>query len=109
MNPLRYLGFGGVVGVFFVMILAAVGIYVYFNRKELATAINPVDPNNLANKGVTAVVSDLTGRDETLGGWFYDLIHSSPNPQPGDLPSKYTDIYTQPPTPDNSFDIRVPL
>lgn len=75
MNFLRLFGFSGVVGAAFVVLLAGVGIYVYFKREEIGTAINPVDPNNLANRGVTAVVSNVTGRDETLGGWIYDLFH----------------------------------
>lgn len=88
MNPLRLLGFSGVLGAAFVVLLAGIGIYVFFKRDEIGTAINPVDPNNLANRGVNAVVSDVTGRDETLGGWIYDLFHPAvadalkSNPQP---------------------------
>lgn len=74
----------GVIGLAVVALLAVVGIYVFFNKKEIVAAINPADPNNLANKSVNATISAATGRDETLGGWFYDLIHSNPV----DLPAK---------------------
>lgn len=74
----------GVLGLAFLVLLAVVGIYVFFNKKELIASVNPIDPNNLANKSVNATVSAATGRDETLGGWFYDLLHSNPV----DLPAK---------------------
>lgn len=41
-------------------------------------AINPLNPNNAPASAVNAVVSQVTGRDETLGGWIYDLTHSDP-------------------------------
>lgn len=40
--------------------------------------VNPASDENLAYQGTNAVVSAATGRDETLGGWFYDLTHPDP-------------------------------
>lgn len=41
-----------------------------------ATAINPVNPDNVINRGVNAVGTTLS-RDPywTLGGWLYDITH----------------------------------
>jgi hypothetical protein len=52
------------------------------------TAINPLNPDNLAYSGVNAVggalVTDPAGPGKnadgswTLGGWIYDVTHSNP-------------------------------
>lgn len=38
--------------------------------KDAANAVNPLNNNNVFAQGANAVTSSLTGRDETLGGWF---------------------------------------
>lgn len=65
----------GVLGIFAVFVVIAAGIYAYTKRTAIISAVNPVDPNNMANRAVTNVVSAVTGRDETLGGWLYDFTH----------------------------------
>lgn len=36
----------------------------------VGAAVNPLNSENIVNQGVTGAVSELTGRDETLGGWL---------------------------------------
>lgn len=73
--PSINLGFGGVFGIAAVLALAVFGVYLYTKRNAIVSAVNPLDSNNLANQAVNSIVSNATGRDETLGGWFYDLTH----------------------------------
>ena len=44
-------------------------------------ALNPTSDQNLAYRGAGAVVSSIVGREETLGGWIYDLTHGTPTEQ----------------------------
>ena len=57
-------------------------VYAYKKAKSAIPAtleyINPTSPNNIANQATNGVVSAVTGRDETLGGWIYDLTHADP-------------------------------
>jgi hypothetical protein len=46
--------------------------------RELGQAVNPFNPDNVVATGVNTVVSAATGRDETLGGWLYDVTHADP-------------------------------
>ncbi len=46
--------------------------------KATANAVNPLNPENVFSSAANAVVSATTGRDETLGGWLYDLTHADP-------------------------------
>jgi len=47
--------------------------------KEIITKdLNPASSENIVNKAVTSAVSGLTGKDETLGGWLYDITHDDP-------------------------------
>ncbi len=42
-------------------------------------AVNPLSTNNLAYTGANAVVQSVTGqKDQTLGGWIYDLFNEDP-------------------------------
>lgn len=43
-----------------------------------AAHLAPWNPDNPAAVAVNAGVSAATGRDETLGGWLYDLTHADP-------------------------------
>lgn len=45
-------------------------------KKVVTTTLNPASSENAVNQGVTSVVSAATGREETLGGWFYELVHA---------------------------------
>jgi len=40
----------------------------------VGAALNPLDSENVFNQGVTGVVSQVTGREETLGGWLAELF-----------------------------------
>jgi len=37
-------------------------------------AVNPLNPENIFNQGASGVVTVLTGREETLGGWLAELF-----------------------------------
>jgi hypothetical protein len=73
--PTISLTFGGIFGIAAVIALAVFGIYLYNKRNTIVSAINPTDANNLANQAVNSIVSQATGKDETLGGWLYDMTH----------------------------------
>lgn len=49
---------------------------------DAAWSFSPTNPNNAFAAGVNAGVSAATGRDETLGGWLYDLTHRDPMKDP---------------------------
>lgn len=72
-----------------IVTLAMVALLAYLFIKSEAKAaavavgeaVNPVSPNNLAYKGVTAMGTVFTGnKDFTLGGWIYDLTHDEYDP-----------------------------
>ena len=47
--------------------------------KAVGTAVNPADPQNIVNRGVTAIGTAVTGDSGwTLGGWIYDITHADP-------------------------------
>lgn len=46
--------------------------------KTTANAVNPLNRDNVFTSAANAVVTATTGRDETLGGWLYDLTHPDP-------------------------------
>lgn len=44
--------------------------------KQVAQKVNPVNPSNVVNSGVTAVGTAVTGDQSwSLGGWVYDVFH----------------------------------
>lgn len=43
-----------------------------------AGSFNPGSTNNVAYQGVNAVVTEVVGYEESLGGWLYDLTHPDP-------------------------------
>jgi hypothetical protein len=45
------------------------------SASAIGGAINPLSDQNVAYRGANAVVSNVTGRDETVGGWLYDWTH----------------------------------
>jgi hypothetical protein len=59
------------------------GFAIYYTTKKanetivtVGNAINPVNQDNIFNRGVNSVVQNLTGDDnQTLGGWIYDITH----------------------------------
>ncbi len=69
--------------------VAAVGVVgavgVWYTKRQAAKALevvgdalNPVSQTNIFNRGVNAVVQNLTGdKNQTLGGWIYDITHDS--------------------------------
>jgi hypothetical protein len=40
----------------------------------VGAAVNPLNRENIFNQGAGGVVSVLTGREETLGGWLAELF-----------------------------------
>jgi ribosomal protein L10 len=40
----------------------------------VGAAVNPLNPENVFNQAAGAVVTQLTGREETLGGWLAEMI-----------------------------------
>lgn len=73
--PAINLGFTGILGIAAVLGLVALGIFAYFKRDQIISAINPLDKENLANKAATALVTETTGREETLGGLFAEWFN----------------------------------
>jgi hypothetical protein len=51
--------------------------------------VNPLNPENIFNQGATGIVSELTGREETLGGWLADLLDPATR--------RVNDLYRTPP------------
>lgn len=56
------------------------GIYAYHRLKAdagaVASAVNPVDPNNVFNTGANSVLQTITGdKDATWGSKIYDWLH----------------------------------
>ena len=69
----------GVVGA--VAIVGVVGVW--YAKKQASEAVetvgdalNPISQTNIFNRGVNAVVQNLTGdKNQTLGGLIYDVTH----------------------------------
>lgn len=68
--------------------LAIVGLTLFFKRQakqaveeatevvgDAAQAVNPVNPGNIFNSGVNAVVSAIAGEETTLGGVLFDVLN----------------------------------
>jgi hypothetical protein len=49
-------------------------------------AVNPLNNGNVFATGANNVVSTVTGRPETLGGWLYSATHADPMAQPAPPP-----------------------
>ena len=69
-------------------ILAVAGlgalVLLYLRYKDavvhvVTTTLNPASSENIVNQGVTSAVTAAVGREETLGGWFYELTHGAPS------------------------------
>lgn len=62
-------------------VVGGVGIWYAKNQAAKAAetvgdALNPVSKTNIFNRGVNAVVQSLTGdKNQTLGGWVYDITN----------------------------------
>ena len=56
-------------GVGLVLILAAA-----WAARRALPVLNPLNPENIVNRGVTGIVTELTGRPETLGGWLAEMF-----------------------------------
>jgi hypothetical protein len=48
-------------------------------KKVVTTTLNPASSENAVNQGVSSIVTAATGRDESLGGWLYEVTHSVPS------------------------------
>ncbi len=47
--------------------------------KDAATAVNPMNPDNVINGGFNRITQWMTGDENfTLGGWLYDVTHDDP-------------------------------
>ena len=69
------------------LVLAGVGVFFY--RKIAAGiaagAINPANPDNIVNQGVTSIVQDVTGdKNQTLGGAIFDFFNPEAGLAPGE-------------------------
>jgi len=60
-------------GVGLVLVVGAVWAARYA-LPALGQAVNPLNQENIFNQGATGVVTVLTGREETLGGWLAELF-----------------------------------
>ncbi len=73
----------GVAAIYFFgrKLLNAAGSGISSAASAVGTAINPVDPNNLAYRGVNGVGASISGDNSwSLGGWIYDLTHPAYDP-----------------------------
>ena len=74
--------------------LAGLGyLWLRYGNTLVTKTLNPASAENIVNEGVTAAVTEVTGRPETLGGWLYDLTHPSVNP-PAAPPVENPDVIT---------------
>lgn len=46
---------------------------------QAAQAVNPLNPNNVFAGAANSAASTLSGQPNTLGGWIYDLTHTTPS------------------------------
>lgn len=73
-----------------VLAIGVVGaIAIYYAKKQtgealtsVGDAVNPVNSDNIFNRGVNNVVGILTGdENQTLGGWLYNVINGTQEEQ----------------------------
>jgi hypothetical protein len=69
--------------------LLVAGVGVFFYRKiaagVAAGAINPANPDNIVNQGVTSIVQEATGdKNQTLGGLIFDWLNPDAGLAPGE-------------------------
>ncbi|MEO6624459.1 MAG: hypothetical protein ABIN37_06470 [Burkholderiaceae bacterium] len=69
--------------------IASAGADLYAKAGDAAWAVTPWNNNNLAARAANGVVSAVTGREETLGGWLYSATHADPFASPV-VPPEYT-------------------
>ena len=63
---------------FWLAIAAGVGLLYYLAKKELgaaATAVNPLNPNNVFNTGATSLYQGITGSQGSIGTDIYNALH----------------------------------
>lgn len=53
----------------------ALAYVVYRTGSKVATALNPMDSNNVINQGVTGFYQAVTGSTGSIGTDFYDATH----------------------------------
>lgn len=62
-----------------VIVLAVIIVFLYFFLKNkiaaVGTAVNPVNPNNIINRGFHSVYNVLTDGQGSLGTDIYDFFH----------------------------------
>lgn len=63
-------------GVGLVLVLGA-ALAARYVLPAAARAVNPLNRENIFNQAAGGVVSNLTGREETLGGWLAELLDPS--------------------------------
>lgn len=68
----------GVLAVAGLAVAGYIGWRVVRAAPAVGAAINPLNHDNIFATAGNSVVSALTGRDESLGGWFFDVTHSDP-------------------------------
>ena len=74
-------GLGLGVALVAVIVAGGAGWWFYHNRK----LFDPTQAGNLADSGANSVVAALTGdRNQTVGGWFFDIFNSSAGLAPGE-------------------------
>ena len=66
----------------FIVLLGAGGLLAYYLIKKGAAAINPLNPNNVANTSFNALYQGVTGSQGSLGTDLYNTLNPY-NPNSG--------------------------
>lgn len=67
-----------------ILAIGAVGIagaVLYFGARKVGAAVNPANPDNVVNRGVSAIGAAVTGEKHfSLGSAIYDFFHPAYDP-----------------------------
>lgn len=99
---------GGVATLAGIAAVGGLGLWLYANRKEIASAVNPASDKNLVYQAANTVTQAVTGqKGASFGSWLYDVFHPdqvdiTATVYPKDawdkvLERKAADVYTPPP------------
>jgi hypothetical protein len=77
-NAFGWLKFGILGTVLFILVYGGFRVFKWLGMKGGLNLVNPASTKNIAYQSTNAIVSAVTGRDETLGGWIYDKLHPDP-------------------------------
>jgi hypothetical protein len=87
----------GVVALAGVAVVAGLGVWAYANRKEIAEAVqvvNPASDKNIVYRGANAATQAITGQSNTsFGSWLYDVFHPNQPDVTAPTPGRQVDTW----------------